>query len=78
MRTSFTLYRALLDIDVPEDKAREVVDALEADMRDTLVTKADLKGEMKELELRLTLRLGAMMLGTAGLVVAILRLLPAA
>jgi len=42
MTFEFTLYDALLSIDVPADKARAVIDALEHDMGSTLATKQDI------------------------------------
>jgi hypothetical protein len=39
----YSLYDALLGINVPADKARAVVDAMERDMGTTLATKADLR-----------------------------------
>ena len=39
----YSLYDALVSINVPSDKARAVVDAMERDMGTTLATKADLK-----------------------------------
>ena len=38
----YSLYAALLSLNVPSDKARAVVDAMERDMGTTLATKADL------------------------------------
>jgi hypothetical protein len=38
----YSLYDALVSINVPSDKARAVVDAMERDMGTTLATKADL------------------------------------
>lgn len=38
----YSLYDALVSIDVPSDKARAVVDAMERDMGTTLATKTDL------------------------------------
>lgn len=38
----YSLYDALVSINVPNDKARAVVDAMERDMATTLATKADL------------------------------------
>ena len=38
----YSLYDALISINVPTDKARAVVDAMERDMGTTLATKADL------------------------------------
>ena len=38
----YSLYDALVSINVPSDKARAVVDAMERDMGTTLATKSDL------------------------------------
>jgi hypothetical protein len=38
----YSLYDALVSINVPNDKARAVVDAMERDMSTTLATKSDL------------------------------------
>ena len=48
MSFEFTLYDALVSIDVPADKARAVIYALEHDMGSTLATKQDLD-HLKEL-----------------------------
>ncbi|MDR6680216.1 hypothetical protein [Pseudomonas oryzihabitans] len=42
MRSGLALYQALRSIDVAEDKATAVVDALEIEMQTQLATKADL------------------------------------
>ena len=39
----YSLYDALVSINVPGDKARAVVDAMERDMGTTIATKADLQ-----------------------------------
>ena len=39
----YSLYAALVSINVPNDKARAVVDAMERDMGTTIATKADLQ-----------------------------------
>jgi len=39
----YSLYDALVSINVPNDKARAVVDAMERDMGTTIATKADLQ-----------------------------------
>lgn len=39
----FSLYDALVSINVPNDKARAVVDAMERDMATTIATKSDLQ-----------------------------------
>ena len=45
----YSLYDALVSINVPNDKARAVVDAMERDMGTTLATKADLQLQKQEL-----------------------------
>ncbi|MCK9238198.1 MAG: hypothetical protein M0Q29_00300 [Thiopseudomonas sp.] len=53
MQTSFELYRALVSINVTEDRAKAVVVALEADMTNHLATKTDimvLKADIMELK----------------------------
>ncbi|MEX2149647.1 MAG: hypothetical protein WD793_05505 [Steroidobacteraceae bacterium] len=51
----YSLYDALVSINVPSDKARAVVDAMERDMGTTLATKRDLEAQSlvtkKDLEL---------------------------
>jgi hypothetical protein len=47
----YSLYDALVSINVPNDKARAVVDAMERDMSTTLATKSDLdqlRGEIRQ------------------------------
>ena len=95
----YSLYDALVSINVPSDKARAVVDAMERDMGTILATKQDLeiltlavkqevalmRGDMENrfalqhqefetLELRLTVKLGSMMVVGFGLTIAALRL----
>lgn len=43
MENLYSLYDALVSINVPSDKARAVVDAMERDMGTTLATKQDLE-----------------------------------
>ena len=84
----FSLYDALVSVDVPPDKARAVIDALERDMGATLATKADVrllqrdidqlrKDVERDLELlrsSMTVRLGSIQVVTAGLLFAALKL----
>jgi hypothetical protein len=42
MSVVYTLYDALVSINVPDDKARAVIDAIEREMMDKLATKADI------------------------------------
>jgi len=88
MSFQLSLYDALVSIEVPADKARAVIDALERDMGSTLATKQDvllLKQEItnlkenvaRELELlrsSMTVRLGSIQVVTAGLLFAALKL----
>jgi hypothetical protein len=88
MSFQFTLYDALVSIDVPSEKARAVIDALERDMGSTLATKQDillLKQELehfkkeiaRDLELlrsSMTVRLGSIQVVAAGLLFAALKL----
>ena len=48
----YSLYDALVSINVPSDKARAVVDAMERDMGTTLATKQDLEILRREMENR--------------------------
>lgn len=69
MKSSFALYQALIAINVPDDKATAVIDALESDMQNQLATKADLadiKAELAQLELKLTIRMGVMLSAAVG------------
>jgi hypothetical protein len=45
----YSLYDALVSINVPNDKARAVVDAMERDMASTIATKTDLQLLRQEL-----------------------------
>ena len=84
MNLDFTLYDALLSINVPAEKARAVIDALERDMGSTLATKQDimlLKQDIalvkQELERRIdsmTMRLGSILVVALGLLFAALKL----
>ncbi|KTS78238.1 MULTISPECIES: hypothetical protein [Pseudomonas] len=66
MRSGLALYQALRSIDVSEDKATAVVDALETEMQTQLATKADLAQLKSELELKLTIRMGVMLSAAVG------------
>ena len=88
MSFQFSLYDALVSVDVPPDKAWAVIDALERDMGATLATKADVrllqrdidqlrKDVERDLELlrsSMTVRLGSIQVVTAGLLFAVLKL----
>lgn len=76
MKSSFALYQALIAINVPDDKATAVIDALESDMQNQLATKADLadiKAELAQLELKLTIRMGVMISTAVGIMLAAMK-----
>ena len=78
------MYDALVSINVPNDKARAVVDAMERDMGTTLATKADLqllrleielvRKEMEILGTSITVRLGSILALGLGMLFAALKL----
>lgn len=84
----YSLYDALISINVPNDKARAVVDAMERDMGTTLATKADIevlrtgmrqefalvRKEMELLSTNITVRLGSMLMLGLGILFAALKL----
>jgi hypothetical protein len=51
----YSLYDALISINVPNDKARAVVDAMERDMGTMLATKSDLLLIRQEIDNKFTL-----------------------
>ncbi|RMS00901.1 hypothetical protein ALP73_200350 [Pseudomonas coronafaciens pv. garcae] len=69
MKSSIALYQALISIDVPEDRAAAVVDALESDMQTQLATKADLD----KLELKLSIRMALMLTAAVGVMLTAFR-----
>ena len=71
MKTELALYQALISINVPEQKANAVIEALEADMLSRLATKADLH----QMEIKLTLRMGLMLSVTAGIMLTAIKLM---
>ena len=88
MSFQFSLYDALVGIDVPPEKAKAVIDALERDMGATLATKADIQWlkqeidhlrkdverDLEQLRASMTVRLGSIQVVTAGLLFAALKL----
>ena len=84
----YSLYDALVSINVPSDKARAVVNAMERDMGTTLATKQDLEMLRRDIdhrfalvdqqfstfELRIVVKLGSMMVVGFGLMLAAMRL----
>ena len=62
---------------VPEQQAKAQVEVFREVIEDRLATKqdiSDLRRELKELEYRLTIRLGAMMAASIAIVAALVRL----
>ncbi|MFC3941543.1 hypothetical protein CCU68_18065 [Pseudomonas gingeri NCPPB 3146 = LMG 5327] len=81
MKTELALYQALISINVPEQKANAVIDALETDMHSLLATKADIanlrteiKTDISALEVKLTLRMGVMLSAAVGVLIAAMKL----
>jgi hypothetical protein len=84
----YSLYDALVSINVPNDKARAVVDAMERDMGTTLATKTDLqllrqefrqemtltRKDMEILGTSITVRLGSILVVGLGILFAALKL----
>ncbi|MQU62299.1 hypothetical protein GHO25_04045 [Pseudomonas sp. FSL R10-1350] len=82
MKTELALYQALISINVPEQKANAVIEALESDMYSLMATKADLaalhaelKADLAQLEVKLTIRMGLMLSATAGVMLAAIKLM---
>lgn len=76
MDVQLSLYSALLSINVPEEKALNVVNALEHDMQN-LATKQDiglLQRDMERLKLELTVRMGGMLAVSVGILAALIKL----
>ena len=79
--------KALTEAGFSETQAESVVSTVRHAIGSDLATKSylenglqaiksELQAEVKELELRLTLRLGGLMIAVGGLVVALIKLLP--
>ncbi|TNF78789.1 hypothetical protein QZH46_06895 [Pseudomonas corrugata] len=73
MKMELALYQALIAINVPEPKAHAVIDALEFDLRTSLATKADLRAELAQLEVKLTIRMGVMLSAVVGVLIAAMK-----
>ena len=83
MKSELALYQALISINVTEQKANAVIEALEANMFSRLATKADLTASTAEvkteiakldakiaqLDSRLTIRIGFMLSAAVGVLV---------
>ncbi|MFC6299113.1 hypothetical protein GNF76_26825 [Pseudomonas sp. CCM 7893] len=82
MKTELALFQALISINVSEQKANAVIDALETDMLSRLATKAaltalavELKAEISQLEAKLTIRFGIMLSTAVGVMITAMMLL---
>lgn len=78
MKTELALYQALVSINVPEQKANAVIEALESDMHSLLATKADiaaLEVKLSQLEIKLTIRMGVMLSAAVGVLIAAMKFL---
>jgi len=88
MDSLYSLYDALVSINVPSDKARAVVDAMERDMTTSIATKADIQLLQREIEIlrrdvakdmellrsSITIRLGSMLMVAVSILFAALKL----
>jgi hypothetical protein len=70
MKIELALYQALIAINVPEEKATAVVQALETDLLNSLATKTDIA----QLDIKLTLRFGAMLAASSGIMLTVIKL----
>ena len=61
--------KALTDAGFSESQAETVVSTVSDAIGSDLATKSDLKAELKELELRLTIRIGGTAIATIGVIV---------
>ena len=82
MKTELALYQALISINIPEQKANAVIEALESDMHSLMATKADLaalhaelKADLAQLEVKLTIRMGLMLSANASVMLAAIKLM---
>ena len=66
-------YDALVSINVPHEKAHAAVQVLETEVFDRLATKQDLIALESRLTLALTVRVGAMLAASIGLVLAAIK-----
>ena len=64
--------KALTDAGFSETQAETVVSTVSDAIGADVATKSDLKAELKELELRLTIRIGGSAIATIGVVVAVM------
>jgi hypothetical protein len=73
----YSLYDALISINIPGDKARAVVDAMERDMEAKLATKTDLQLLQARLETviaRQTVSIGSIAVAAIGILYTLIKL----
>lgn len=82
MNWEIALYQALMSINVPEQKANAVIEAMEPGLNAYLASKADtanlqtqLKAEMTQFEVNLTVRMGFMLSAAVGILIAAMKLM---
>lgn len=78
MKLEIALYQALTSINVSEQKANAVIEAMEADLNTFLATKVDianLQTQIAQLEAKLTLRLGFMLSAAVGVLIGVMKLM---
>ena len=82
MQIGIALYNALRSVNISDEKALDVVNALESEMNqslatkhDLVATKQDLKQEISQLETRLTVRFGGMIAASVGVLSIVMTLL---
>jgi hypothetical protein len=77
MENLYSLYDALISINVPPDRARAVIDAMERDMLSKLATKTDLQllqARMETLMARQTVSMGGIAVAAIGILYSLLKL----
>ena len=70
MRFAIAVYDALIAINVPSDKAKAVVTALEHDMTSELATKSDLRHLSETFDLRLRAQTNTIVIRLGAIVIA--------
>jgi len=73
----YSLYDALVSINIPPDRARAVVDAMERDMESKIASKTDLKllqARMEVLIARQTVGIGSIAVAAIGILYTLLKL----
>ena len=68
-------FEKLKAVGVPEEQAKVQANAMREIVEDRLVTKAELASQLKELEYRLTIRLGSMMTAAVAILAALIILI---